>query len=43
MFDATQYLANYADLQIAFGDDPAAAAMHFIRVGFDKGRTDELL
>lgn len=42
-FDAAQYRANYADLQLAFGDDPAAATMHYIWKGYDEGRSDALM
>ena len=42
-FDATQYLANYADLQTAFGTDEAAATQHFVNYGFLEGRTDDVL
>ena len=38
-----QYLANYPDLQAAFGTDYAAATVHFIVHGFAEGRTDEPL
>jgi serralysin len=33
-------LANYADLQAAFGTDEVAATTHFIDHGFAEGRTD---
>ena len=39
-FDAANYLANYVDLQGAFGTDEFAAAWHFVEYGFDEGRTD---
>lgn len=42
-FDATQYLANYADLQAAFGTDNEAATLHYITVGYFEGRTDHAL
>ena len=39
-FNAAQYLANYADLQAAFGSDLAAATRHYIANGHAEGRTD---
>ena len=39
-FDAKQYLANYGDLQKAFGDDEAKARQHFIDYGIKEGRVD---
>ena len=39
-FDAKQYLANYGDLQKAFGDDEAKARQHFIDYGMKEGRVD---
>jgi len=41
LFDAGQYLANYADLQIAFGHDTDAATLHYITQGYFEGRTDD--
>ncbi len=41
-FDAAQYLANYVDLQGAFGTDEFAAAWHFVQYGFSEGRTDSV-
>ena len=38
-----EYLANYADLQAAFGGDEDAATRHFITNGFFEGRTDQAL
>jgi Ca2+-binding RTX toxin-like protein len=40
LFDASQYLANYADLQVAFGADTEAATFHYITAGYFEGRTD---
>jgi Ca2+-binding RTX toxin-like protein len=40
LFDADQYLANYADLQAAFGADTEAATLHYITNGYFEGRTD---
>jgi len=40
-FDAVQYLANYADLQAAFGTDTQAATAHYIHYGYFEGRTDD--
>lgn len=42
-FDAAQYLANYADLQAAFGAEAEAAAIHYITFGYYEGRTDHAL
>jgi hypothetical protein len=42
-FNAEQYLANYADLQAVFGDDPDAAAAHYVQYGVHEGRTDHAL
>ena len=42
-FDEAQYLANYADLRTAFGNDAEAATRHYITNGFAEGRTDEPL
>jgi hypothetical protein len=42
-FDAAQYLANYADLQAAFGSDTQAATVHYVTNGHIEGRTDESL
>ena len=39
-FNETQYLANYADLQAAFGSNTDAATQHFIQFGFGEGRND---
>ena len=39
-FDAKQYLANYGDLQKAFGADEAKARQHFIDYGIKEGRVD---
>lgn len=39
-FDAKQYLANYGDLQKAFGDDEAKARQHFKDYGIKEGRVD---
>ena len=41
-FDAVQYLANYTDLQEAFGTDTDAAIKHYITYGETEGRTDEV-
>ena len=38
-FDPVAYLAKYADLQAAFGNNTEAATIHFITNGFDEGRT----
>jgi hypothetical protein len=40
LFDAAQYLANYADLQAAFGSELEAATIHHITNGYFEGRTD---
>jgi hypothetical protein len=40
LFDSTQYLANYADLQTAFGTDAEAATIHYVTSGHFEGRTD---
>jgi hypothetical protein len=40
-FDEAQYLANYPDLQAAFGADLEAATVHYIVDGYREGRTDE--
>ncbi|MFN3764436.1 MAG: Calx-beta domain-containing protein [Aliihoeflea sp.] len=37
-FDASQYLANHADLRAAFGSNENAATLHYIRNGFGEGR-----
>ncbi|MFO1206189.1 MAG: M10 family metallopeptidase C-terminal domain-containing protein [Burkholderiales bacterium] len=42
-FDAAQYLANYADLQAAFGTDTEAATIHYITAGYFEHRTDHPL
>ena len=42
-FNETQYLANYADLQAAFGSDTGTATIHYIQNGFAEGRSDVLL
>ena len=42
-FDEVQYVANYADLEAAFGDDYAAATRHFITNGYAEGRSDQAL
>ena len=39
-FDAKQYLANYKDLQEAFGTDEKAAIDHYRTYGVKEGRTD---
>ena len=39
-FDAAQYIANYGDLQAAFGTDEDAATTHYILSGFNEGRLD---
>ena len=43
LFDAAHYLANYADLQAAFGGDTEAATLHYITAGYFEGRTDHPL
>ena len=40
-FDPEAYLANYAGLRAAFGEDGDAAALHHIRRGRDEGRLTE--
>ena len=40
-FDPVQYLANYADLQAAFGADTQLATEHYIVAGYAEGRTDD--
>jgi serralysin len=40
-FDAAQYLANYADLQAAFGHNTEAATLHYITTGYFEHRTDQ--
>ena len=42
-FNETQYLANYADLQAAFGNNADAATAHYISNGFAEGRNDFLI
>ena len=42
LFDAAQYLANYADLQVAFGANTEAATLHYITTGYFEGRTDQI-
>ena len=42
-FDEVQYVANYKDLQDAFGTDYEAATRHYITNGYHEGRTDEPL
>lgn len=42
-FDPAQYLANYADLQAAFGANTEAATVHYITAGYFEGRTDDPL
>ena len=42
-FNEVQYLANYADLQAAFGTDTEAATLHYVKTGFYEGRIDELV
>jgi hypothetical protein len=39
-FDAAQYLANYTDLQAAFGHNTEAATLHYITNGYFEHRTD---
>jgi RTX calcium-binding nonapeptide repeat (4 copies) len=41
LFDAAQYLANYVDLQAAFGNDLEAATLHYITNGYFEGRADQ--
>ncbi len=43
LFDPGQYLANYADLQSAFGSDTEAATIHYIVAGYFEDRTDQPL
>jgi hypothetical protein len=45
LFDAAQYLANYTDLQAAFGgnNNNEAATLHYITNGYFEGRTDHVL
>jgi hypothetical protein len=43
LFDASQYLANYADLQAAFGSNTEAATVHYITNGYFEHRTDHPL
>jgi hypothetical protein len=43
LFDATQYLANYADLRAAFGSDLEVVTLHYITNGYFEGRTDDPL
>ena len=43
LFDAAQYLANYADLQAAFGGNAEAATLHYITNGYFEVRTDHPL
>ena len=40
-FNAAQYLANYSDLEAAFGNNLDAAAQHYILHGHAEGRTDQ--
>ena len=40
-FDEEQYLANYQDLQDAFGNDGDRATLHYIQIGKSEGRTDD--
>ena len=42
-FDAAQYLANYGDLQAAYGSNQDAATLHFIQYGFFEGRHDNVV
>ena len=37
-FDAAQYLANYADLALAFGTDLDGATVHYIDAGYSENR-----
>ena len=41
LFNAAQYLANYPDLQAAYGNDQDAATAHYITTGHLEGRTDD--
>ena len=43
LFDAAQYLANYADLHAAFGANAEAATIHYITAGYFEGRIDHPL
>jgi hypothetical protein len=43
LFDAAQYLTNYADLQAAFGTDTEAATLHYITNGYFEDRKDDPL
>ena len=43
LFNAAQYLANYADLQTTFGTNTEAATIHYITNGYFEGRTDHLI
>ena len=43
LFNPAQYLANYADLQAAFGTNAEAATIHYITNGSFEGRTDHPL
>ena len=43
LFNAAQYLANYADLQTAFGANTEAATIHYITQGYFEHRTDHHL
>ncbi|RYF24340.1 MAG: hypothetical protein EOO77_00120 [Oxalobacteraceae bacterium] len=38
-FDALSYIAGYRDLRAVYGTDAAAGASHFLRFGFDEGRS----
>jgi hypothetical protein len=40
LFDAAQYLANYGDLQAAFGTSTELGTLHYITNGYFEGRTD---
>ena len=40
-FNPYQYLANYADLQAAFGSNTEAATLHYITAGYYEGRNDD--
>lgn len=42
-FDPVQYLANYADLQAAFGADTELATRHYIIAGYAEDRTDDAI
>ena len=42
-FNETQYLANYADLQAAFGTNGDPATPHYITNGLAEGRNDFLI